>query len=84
MRRTFEEAKAEKDRLNTIAAEKSRALQALNPGNGPCNLTPDAVKATLEWRAAKAAFTKAFDDLRRFNAEFFRSYKRELEADRYQ
>jgi hypothetical protein len=35
---------------------------------GPMNLTPDPVKATPEWKAAKAATDKAFANLRAFNS----------------
>jgi hypothetical protein len=46
------------------------------------NLTPDAVKASPQWRADKAAADKAFTALRNFNAWHSREFKAELQRER--
>lgn len=44
-------------------------------------LTPDSAK-TPEWRAARAAYAKAFADLRDWNARMSRTFKKEMLAER--
>jgi hypothetical protein len=46
------------------------------------NLTPDSVKATPEYRAARAAMESAFAKLRAVNAAFQRTYSKEIRAER--
>lgn len=58
----------------------SKALQKFP--RGAMGLTPDDVKATPEWKAAKKAFDDAFNKLRKFNAVFVKKYKKEIAADR--
>lgn len=45
----------------------SQAMQRFP--RGAMGLTPDDVKASPEWRAAKARYERAFARLRAFNAE---------------
>lgn len=45
-------------------------------------LTPDHVKASAEWREARAAFRSAHDRLRAFHADFRREFAAELRAER--
>jgi hypothetical protein len=54
---------------------------ALYPRN-EMGLTPDAVKASLEWKADKAAFNKAFQALRNFNSVFVKTFAKEMRAER--
>jgi hypothetical protein len=76
----FEEAKAEEA---LVEREMSEAQAALNVfPRGPTGLTPDAVKATPEWRAAKARVDKAFARLRAFNAVFVKRFAKKLRAER--
>lgn len=49
---------------------------------GPMGLTPDDVKASDTWKAAKKSYDIAFDRLRKFNAAFVKKYKKELGAER--
>lgn len=77
----YAEAKAKRDALEVVFRETSAALGKFPSGNR--GLTPDAVKATPEYQAAKTAFNRAFDDLRKFNAEFVRQYAREIRAERW-
>lgn len=73
-------AKAARD---AIGADVARASAALNRFPvGPMGLTPDAVKASPEYRAAKMAFDSAFAGQRCFNASFVRTFRREIAAER--
>ncbi len=49
----------------------SKAMQQFP--RGPMGLTPDAVKATPEWRAAKQRLDRAFARLRAFNVSLKRT-----------
>ena len=54
--------------LHTEYQTVSAALKAFP--RGPLGLTPDSVKASAEWKAAKRASDAAFAALRRFNATY--------------
>lgn len=45
-------------------------------------ITPDDVKASPEFRAAKAAYDAAFQGLRNFNSAFTKAFGNELRAHR--
>ena len=49
---------------------------------GAMNLTPDSVRATPEWRAAKSAADKAFQEYRNFNGIMLKAFPNELKAER--
>lgn len=49
---------------------------------GPMGLTPDDVKASDTWKAAKKSYDKAFNSLREFNGLFVKKYKKELAQER--
>ena len=77
----YETAREEKRRLEAISANASAVLKALS-GGGPMGMTPDSVKATPEWQAARKASDKAFNDLRAFNQHFIRMFRAEYAAER--
>ena len=77
----FEAAKRMHDRLDAEVARTSAALKAF-PTSGPMNLTPDHVKASPEFKAAKAAFDRAFAALRNFNADYTVIFADDLRAER--
>lgn len=77
----FEEAKAMQGLLEAKVGLTSAALQAF-PKSGPFNLTPDHVKASPEFQAAKRAFDQALAELRTFNADFVTIFAEELRAAR--
>lgn len=56
---------------HVLEAQRKAAAATLGSlpgiGSGPMGLTPDSVKASPEYQAAKAAHAHAFDALRRFN-----------------
>ena len=73
---SFTLALQHQDELQGRVCIASRALQ-LFP-RGPLGLTPDEVKTTEEWKLAYRAYQAAANDLREFNAQFTKIYKREL------
>lgn len=77
---SFDEAKRQADALWTAAGTAGARLDAFP--KGPDGLTPDAVKATPEWRSAKADCDASLARLRAFNAVFTKRFKRELTAER--
>lgn len=77
---TFEEAKAAVARLDAGVTRTGSTLDAFP--KGPMGLTPDAVRATPEWKKAKQEFDAAFADLRKFNAMFAKIFAKELRAER--
>ena len=77
---TYEEAKAEYDLLEAEAKATSEVLRAFP--RGPTGLTPDAVRATPEYRAAKTANDTVFARQRQFNAVYVKLFAKELSADR--
>jgi hypothetical protein len=76
----FVKAKTERDNLEFAAKEAGEELRAFP--KGPMNLTPDHIKATPEWKAAKLRFDRAFAALRDFNVVFTKQYATELRAER--
>jgi hypothetical protein len=75
-------AKAHSEKLYAESVAASRALEALSGPKGRMGLTPDSVKATSEWKAAKHASDAAFAALRKFNATFVRRFAKEIARDR--
>lgn len=79
----FIAAKARRDALERDHRAAAFALKAVDGiGSGRLGLTPDSVKMTPEYRAARAAYDRAFAELRSFNATFVRTFKAELAAER--
>jgi hypothetical protein len=79
---TYEEAKEHRDFLEAEYSRTSRALRELS-GGGPMNLTPDYVRATPAWKAVKREADAAFAELRAFNADYVRRFRREIARDRH-
>ena len=77
----YVQAKARRDELEAESTRTSRALKALS-GGGPMGLTPEAVRATSEWKTAKRESDAAFAALRNFNAIYLKRFKREIAEDR--
>ena len=79
---TYAIAKATRDQLDAEVSRLSLALKAFP--KGPLNLTPDAVRLSPEYRAAKQAYDASWAKLRAFNAWFSKVYGAEIRADRNQ
>jgi hypothetical protein len=78
--RDYEQALAVQAQLESAVSRASAAL-AIFP-RLPNGLTPDHVKASPEYRAAKLQYDTAFGKLRTFNASFVKSFRAELRRDR--
>jgi hypothetical protein len=77
---TFAEAKATASAIEIEIRATEVALDAFPVG--PMGLTPDAVKVSPEFRAAKKAFDAAFAKLRAFNGYYVKTFAKELREDR--
>ena len=79
---TYEQYRAIYTALNDAVTIANRTLNTLpGVGSGSMGLTPDAVKATPEYRAAKTAFdtAKALHD--GFAKPFARIFAKQIRAD---
>lgn len=77
----YSRAKARKAELEAEYERTGKALKALS-GGGPMGMTPEQVRATHEWKAAKHAADAAFAALRAFNSVYVHRYKQEIAQDR--
>lgn len=77
---TFDEAKQVGTRLRAEVKETEDTLRTFP--RGPTGLVSDRVRTSADYRAAKAAFDRAFSKLRAFNAWFTKTFKKELRAER--
>lgn len=80
---SYAAAKAVRDQLERDWRAASEALNAL-PGasTGPMGLTPDHVRATAAWQAAKAAYELRLASLQAFNRQFVKLYRADIRAER--
>jgi hypothetical protein len=71
---------------NIFEAQMKDAAQALKSipgvGIGPMGLTPDHVKASPDYQETRRRFEWDFDSLRKFNAWYVKTFKRELARER--
>jgi hypothetical protein len=75
---TFADARAEQVRLEAAVAAAAAALRAVpGVGSGPLRLTPDPVRQTPAYQAARATYDAAFAALRRFNRGYVRTFAAE-------
>lgn len=77
---TYDEAKATRDQIEAEVVRLARVLGAFP--RTALGLTPDHIKASVEYRTAKAAFDAAFHRQRVFNFAFVKTFKREIAAER--
>ena len=76
----FEAVKARRDEIDAANREHSKALNAFpRMSNG---LTPDNVKFSPAYRAAKAEYDASAEALRRVNIYLNKYHAKELRADR--
>lgn len=77
----FALAKANQNRLNEEVTRLGVALNSFPKDT--MGLTPDAVKASPEYRSAKSAYNEAFHQLINFNSVFTKAFAKEIKkADR--
>ena len=65
-----------------LDVERFSAKVRAFPADGPMGLVSDAVRATPEYRAAKADYAAAFEKLRGFNAWFVKTFAKEIREER--
>lgn len=76
----YEHAKIARLPLEAAVKAAGQAVRAFP--RGPNGLTPDSVKTSPEFAAAKRVCDLAFAALREFNGSFVRAYKKEIRAER--
>ena len=80
---TFEQATHMRDIFEAQMKAASVALRAVpGVGSGAMGLTPDSVKASTAYQNAKRRFEWDFDNLRKFNAWYVKTFKTELRKAR--
>lgn len=80
---TFKEAKEHKTHLESVCYAADIALKSIDGvGTGAMGLTPDSVKNSPEYKAAREAFSQSFARLRAFNEFFIKAFKTELKEER--
>lgn len=78
----YQEAKAYKSNLEAINDAASIALQEFDKlGKSSMGMTPDHVKAMPEYQAAKKAYDISFNNLRNFNGQFMKVFKKEVKEE---
>ena len=80
MNLTYEQAKARAELLDAESKAAGKILSAFP--KGPMGMTPDAVKASKEYIAAKASFDVAFAAQRKFNGWYAVAFKQERARER--
>lgn len=73
-------AKGKRDALDAAVTQHGATLNQFP--KGPMGLTPDAVKATPEFKTAKTNFDRAFAALREHNAYMTKNFSAEMKAER--
>ena len=77
----FKAARAKQDQLEAESTRTGRVMDSF-PKGGPMNLTPDSVRASSEWKSAKSASDRAFQEYRNFNGMMLKAFPNELKAER--
>ena len=79
----YQAAKTIADQLHATVKATGKALGSIEGvGTGSMGLTPDSVKRSEEYKAARAAYDLAHHRARTFNATYVRTFKNEIRADR--
>ena len=76
----FKAARQKQDQLEAESTRTGRVMDSFP--KGPMNFTPDSVRATSEWKAARAASDRAFQEYRNFNGMMLKVFPNELKAER--
>lgn len=80
---TYLEAKTMRDQIETDMRAADKTLRAIpSYGTGAMGMTPDAVRATPEWKAATANTGATFRKLQDFNRVFVKQFAAEIRAER--
>ncbi len=76
---TFKTIRANIEAARTVASDRLHAIPGI--GSGPMGLTPDAIRATPEYRSAKYQYDGAFLALQHHNGKYCREFASEIRAD---
>jgi hypothetical protein len=76
----YEEAKLHREELNKICDTWGVKLNTFEKGE--IGLTPDHIKALPEWKEIKRLYDNSFDELRKFNDYFVKTFKKEYAMER--
>lgn len=77
---TYEDAKKFRASLEAAVQEVSDKLNVFEKGN--MSMTPDHVKASVEFKEIKKLFNARFERLREFNGKFVKFYAKEIREER--
>lgn len=76
-------AKAKRDAVEMAERAAAKVFKSIpGSGSGPMGLTPEHIRLSPEYRAAKEAWAKAFKALQDHNRRFVKTYKREIQEER--
>jgi hypothetical protein len=75
---TYEQAKTRRDALEAAV----KAIKFPDGTNGNGRITPDHVKFSPEYKAAKEAFNAAFAELRSFNEWYVKTFRDAIRDER--
>ncbi len=78
----FAQFTARRDALTMALDDATDRLKALGAGTGPLGLTPDSVKQSPAYQAARADSARAFAQLRALNGQYVKRFSVELTAER--
>lgn len=76
----FAEAKVVKSELQNAVAVASANLDGFP--KGPMGLVSVGVRSTEAYRIAKISYDRAFAEMRNFNAQYVKVFRKELAAER--
>ena len=76
----YEEAKLRKQELEEKNNEHSVRLNTFEKNS--LGMTPDHIRELPEYQKAKQDFDRSFAELRNFNGQYVKMFKKEIQADR--
>jgi hypothetical protein len=88
----FEQAHETSEKLHKLVSELNETLKDITSSKmkelglqkSSSNLTPDAVRATAEWKQADASLSKAFKHMQDFNRYLTKTFGKDYEKFRRQ
>lgn len=78
----YEIAKIQRNAIEAKLNAASDAMNAYNAQKNEIGLTPDHIKFSPEYRAAKTAYDAAHAQIRAFNNWFTKAFKDQIRAER--
>lgn len=78
----YEEAKAHYKHLLNRVKDTSKSLKVFDIHRNAVGLYPDHIKASPEWKFAKAEFDRIDGESAKYSQWFNKTFKKEIAADR--